>query len=51
MELFEQVFLRNFQRYRKRMIMLRMRIPEWIFEGEFAKVWAKWEDDEEASHA
>ena len=31
--------------------MMRMRIPEWIFEGEFAKVWAKWENDEETAHA
>ena len=27
------------------------RLPKWVFKSKFAKVWAKWEDDEEASHA
>ena len=31
--------------------MMRMRIPERIFESEFAKVRTKWEDDQEAAHA
>ena len=26
-------------------------IPEWVFEGKFAKIWAKWKNDEKAAHA